>query len=558
MKSINKYFAGIIFLVLTGIFNSCLNQLDIPQQGIQSIDDFYKTDEQAMNGLADVYGQFKDAYGYPYGILGAMNLMADDNYAGYGNMGDNGGHSHSLNSFTFDATRSSYLYNYCSGLIRRCNTILARVAPDSPVKRRILAECHVIRAWTFSYMAQLFGGVPLIEEEITVLNAIAPRASIAEVWEFVNKDFETAIASGELPSKSSVDDKENILRITKEAAQAWYGKSLLWQGKWSESATQLNAVIHSGKYQLLGDAQLVNHLGDPDFGYVVRATNNLSTESLFEFNAKNDQYGNSSGGLANASAYGYAPSCGWRADMLNYRGGLYDYVPEIDYIGQGNGAASVVRKQLYDAFVEMEGENGFRLKGSIKTWDDFQALGIGINNVYYGSEGYWCFKNRVLRSEAGSWAFGTGYAEANTCSNTWKPMRYAEVLLNAAEACIRSNDPGSALTYVNMVRERAHLAPLTSVTLADIKKEKRLELYKEGSRYIDLVRWEALNDADGITAANMLGEQGHFIPTFDGITVNHQAFILTEYGWKKGKHEVLPFPENELTANPMIEQNPGY
>ena len=548
MKSINKYFVGIIFLIVTVVFYSCENQLDIPQQGVQNIDDFYQTDEQAMQALADLYTQWRSTYS---DMINNQNNMSDDNFGGWANMGDNGGAAHAFNTFTFDATRTSGAYNNPAGMVRRVNTILARVTPDSPVKRRIIAECYVMRAWAYSYLVQLFGGVPLIEEEITVSNAVAPRATVSEVLDLVNKDFETAIASGDLPSKSSVDDKENILRITKEAAQAWYGKALLWQGKWSESATQLKAVINSGKYQLIGDAQLTNHLGEPDFGYILRAKNNLSTESLFEFNSKKDQNGNAGG-----EAYGGIVSA-WRADQLTHNGGLFDYVPEIDYFGSGWGGTSGVRKSLYDAFVEMEGPNGFRLKGSVMTWEDFQALGIGIATPYYSSEGYWDFKYRTVRSEVGSWAVGQGMMELFNVFNAWKPMRYAEVLLNAAEACIRSNDAGSALTYINIVRERAHLSPLTSVTLTDIKKEKRLELFKEGSRYIDLVRWEVLNDADGITASNMLGEQGHFIPTFDG-EVNPQAFTLTTYGWKKGRHELLPFPENELNANSMIVQNPGW
>ena len=548
MKSINKYFTGIIFLVVTGVFSACEGRLDIPQQGVQNIDDFYITDDQALNALADVYTQWRSTYG---SILGTLGNMADDSFGGWANMGDNGGNAHAYNTFTFDATRTNDLYRNPAGIIRRVNTILNRVTPDSPIKRRIHAECYVMRAWAYSYLAQLFGGVPLFEEEISSSNAVAPRATVSEIWDLVNNDFEAAIASGDLPSKSSVGDQENILRVTKEAAQAWYGKALLWQGKWNESATQLKVVINSGKYELLGDDKLTNHLGEPDFGYIIRAKNNFSTESLFEFNSKKDQNGNAGG-----AAYGSIGD-GWRADQLTHNGGLLEYIPEIDYLGNAWGGTSGTRKACYDAFVEMEGPNGFRLKGSIMTWADFQALGIGFATPYFSSEGYWDFKFRPVRSEAGSWVVGQGMMELFNLSNNYKPMRYAEVLLNAAEACIRSNDASSALTYINMVRERAHLSSLTSVTLTDLKKEKRLELYREGNRYIDLVRWEVLNDADGITASNMLGEQGHFIPTFDG-EVNPQAFTLNTYGWKKGRHELLPIPEQELNANAMIEQNPGW
>lgn len=547
MKNINKYFV-VILMVTAGVFVSCEDQLDIPQQGVQGIDDFYKTDDQAMNALADLYVQWRSTYS---GLITPLNNMADDSYAGWDNMGDNGGAAHAFNSFTFDTQRTTDAYRDPAGLVRRVNTILARVSPDSPMKKRIHAECYVIRAWAYSYLVQLFGGVPLFEDEITSTNALAPRATAEEVWAMVNRDFETALSSGDLPSKSSVNDKENILRITKEAAQAWYGKSLLWQGKWNESATQLKAVINSGKYQLMGDAELRNHLNEPDFGFVVRAKNNLSTEGLFEFNSKKDPNGNAGG-----EAYGGIMG-GWRADKLSHKDGLFDYVPEIDYYGYGWGATGTSRKPLYDAFVEMEGPNGFRLKGSVLTIEDLHALNITVTGVYYSSEGYWDFKFRNIQSEVISNYIGAGMMQLFNQSNAWKPMRYAEVLINAAEACLRAGDASSALTYINIVRERAHLAPLGSVTLTDLKKEKRLELYREGSRYIDLVRWEILGDADGITASKMLSEQGHFYPTFQGVTANLQAFTLTQYGWKE-RNKLLPIPQNEMNANMEMVQNPGW
>jgi hypothetical protein len=547
MKNLSKYFAGIL-LIGAGIFTSCDKYLDIPQQGVQPVDGFYQTDAEAMNALADLYTQWRSTYS---GMVGTLDNLADDSYAGWANMGDNSGAAHSFNTFTFDATRTTTLYRNPAGLIMRANMILSRVAPDTPVKKRIHAECYVIRAWTYSYMCQLWGGVPLFDEEITVGNAAGGRATEAEVWAVVNKDFETAIASGDLPSKSSVGDKDNILRVTKEAAQAWYGKALLWQEKWAEAATQLKAVINSGKYQLVGDNELLNHLGVPDFGYIVRASNSLNTENIFEFNSKKDQNGNAGGG-----AYGGLGSS-WRGDQLNHNGSAFRYIPELDQLGNGWGGTAVTRKSLVDEFELVEGPNSFRHKGSVLDWEGMKALGMGITGVYYSTEGYWDLKYRSPRAEAGSWALG-GVQEINVTFNTWKPMRYAELLLNAAEACIRSGDAASALIYTNLVHERARLAPLTSITITDIKREKRLELYREGCRYIDLVRWEKLNDPDGITASKLLGEQGHYVPAFDGISVNYQAYTLTEYGWKKGKHELLPFPEVELNANPNIVQNPGW
>ena len=128
--------------------------------------------------------------------------------------------------------------------------------------------------------------------------------------------------------------------------------------------------------------------------------------------------------------------------------------------------------------------------------------------------------------------------------------RYAEVLLLAAEACLLSGDQASALNYINQVRARAHLESLGSLTLEDIKKEKRLELCFECTRYQDLVRWG--------DASSVLAQQGKIIPALhnDGkVTV---AVTNTDFGFKSGKHELLPFPEHEMNVNKNLVQNPGW
>ena len=107
-------------------------------------------------------------------------------------------------------------------------------------------------------------------------------------------------------------------------------------------------------------------------------------------------------------------------------------------------------------------------------------------------------------------------------------IRYADVLLMCAEAYLQSGT-GDPLSLVNQVRERAMLDPLGSVTMEDIKLERRLELAMEGHRFFDLVRWG--------DASSELGE----------------------LGFEQGKHEVLPIPQSEIdNSNGELEQNDNY
>ena len=129
-----------------------------------------------------------------------------------------------------------------------------------------------------------------------------------------------------------------------------------------------------------------------------------------------------------------------------------------------------------------------------------------------------------------------------------KMMRYAEVLLLAAEAQLQAGNQATAAYYINQIRTRAQEKPLTAVTLSDIKMEKRLELCNEGVRYQDLVRW---GDAKAAMA-----EQGKQVPAYavDGVQWNWQN---TKYGFQD-KNYLLPIPLKELELNPNMQPNTGW
>jgi len=127
-------------------------------------------------------------------------------------------------------------------------------------------------------------------------------------------------------------------------------------------------------------------------------------------------------------------------------------------------------------------------------------------------------------------------------------MRYGEVLLLAAEAHVQGGDATKALNYINQIRDRARLTPLGSVTLDDVKKEKRLELCLESVRFQDLVRW---GDAE-----SFLAEQGKQIPAFTGAETKYMWSNPT-YGFK-AKHKLLPIPRKEMELNPNMKQNEGW
>ena len=171
-------------------------------------------------------------------------------------------------------------------------------------------------------------------------------------------------------------------------------------------------------------------------------------------------------------------------------------------------------------------------------------MSISGSNAVYGNEGYFYWKGQTLKEDVitdMSFFQGGQYIDL-------KIMRYAEVLLLAAEAQLQAGNSSKALEYINQIRTRAKEQPLTAVTLDDIKMEKRLELCLECVRYQDLVRWG--------DAKSAMGNQGKEVPAFttDGIQWNWQNSV---YGFQD-KHMLLPIPLKELENNPNMQQNPGW
>ena len=175
------------------------------------------------------------------------------------------------------------------------------------------------------------------------------------------------------------------------------------------------------------------------------------------------------------------------------------------------------------------------------------ADGVAVNASLY-TEGYFNWKLRYEAKDALDWG---------CCNNNQRWMRYAEVLLCAAEAYARIGNNAKVKEYMDKIRQRARVATKDSYTLTDVKNEKRLELFGECVRYQDLLRWD--DDNDGTGALSMLASQGSQYPMMatNGSVSYSSANTEGKYGFKT-RHQHLPYPFKEISQNPAIVQNPGW
>ena len=132
-------------------------------------------------------------------------------------------------------------------------------------------------------------------------------------------------------------------------------------------------------------------------------------------------------------------------------------------------------------------------------------------------------------------------------------LRFAEVLLVAAEAHFAAGNTAKATEYVNEIRRKAQIPELNGVSLADIKAEKRFELCREGQLFQDLIRWgDAYEKLKDVGMTEPIFHENGTITYFDCGNPRDKC------GFKQNKHELLPFPANEVRLNDQIVQNPGY
>ena len=565
-----------ILLAIASIIclTACEQFLDIPQKGVVAYDTFYDgSDESAESALVYCYSTFNTAIvryasGLYSGYETILNYRGDDIYAAGSNFGDNDFMAWLYDfRYTDDAEAVRIVYKGMYSVIYACNLLLDNFEPTTPVKKRCIAEARVIRAYCNMYLAILFGTPPFVEH---VLDAAAkPYNCDKDPDNPISHDDllrwcaqECIDAVPDLDERQSTADKNGAVKITKGAAYAFAGKALLFCNDYAGVKNNLKKVIDSNKYALVSGPEMVD---------LFHVKGDASPEKIFEFNVDWDS--SISTGTARGHTYGqFINVWGWRNDKF---GGFPQELHQTGW-GGNNPTGKFAR-----ALIENDGLDSYRRKAWIKTYDEVlydmtyvsdatattmelkqrdEKRGINDPGGLFAHEGYFHYK-RITRAED---LVNRSFSIANP-----PVMRYAEVLLMYAEACAQTGD-NDGLQYLNMIQRRAgsqHIS--SSLTMEEVKNEKWFEMWEEGCRFIDLVRWGE--------AAEVLAHNGDAMPAFKDHffdsnpatrTEIHEGYVdwtdsdiynkNTEHGFKAGKHELLPFPYSETSINENITQNPGW
>jgi len=478
------------------LFSGCKDFLDVKPQGLITQEAFPTTPEDALLATNGVYATLR-SWHYHSGGYPILDIMSDDTRKG-SNPNDQASNLNPYDDFTFSPTQDG-LDRWWATLyegIKRANVVLEKVpaiSMDEQLKNRYLAEASFLRALYYFDLVRAWGGVPKVTTVTPPLKL--ERSSRDDIYSLIISDLEFAVSH--LPNKSAYAAND-MGRASLGAAHALLAKVYLFNKEYVKAEEHTLAVINGTEFYDL----------EPDFTNANSKWGEHGMESVFEIGAMETE-GNIGNQYANTQGVRGTPNRGWgfNRPTQNLRFSFEDGDPRLD-------ATIIDLGEVLD---------GVEILGDGTTPD----VTLDENGNVIEVE---CYNQKV-------WIPGSS---TNTqFGHNRRIIRFADVLLMAAEAMNENGKPADALIYLNRVRQRARngnndILPDITVTAKDelrnlILLERRHELALEGHRFWDLVR------------------------------TGKAAEILGPLGFVTGQHELLPVPQNEIDISQgSLTQNPNW
>lgn len=571
--------ASLAALALIAVTFSCKDSfLDVPATASLS--------EAQLQSKAGVEGALIGAYS-ALNAKGFSRLAAPNNWVygsimgGEANKGTDPGDYTAINPiqrYEIDPTNGDLYSTWQAKYegIARCNATIRLATASTQIsdadRKRILGEARMLRGHYYFELKKLFNNVPYVDETVDYGAGIEAVKSSPNFWDKIEADFKFAMDN--LP-----ETQAQAGRVNKWAAASYLGKAYLFQNKFGEAKTIFDQVIANGKTTNGKKYGLVSK-----FSEVFNAENDNHEESVFALQSSmNTQSTNNSNWFDdlnypyNTGANGPGNCCGFFQPSFTLANAFRtkDGLPLLD--GSYNNAANALKNdynvESTDAFTEDAGPVDPRLDHTVGRrgipyldWQEHPGKNWIRSQVYAGPYSpkkfvYYKRQENTL-TDGSSWT--RGYATMN-----FNIIRFADVLLMAAEAEIGAGSLDKALGYINQVRARAankdgwvmeysggkpaanyDIALYKSFASKDeataaLRMERMLELAQEGHRFFDLVRW-------GIAEQEVTKYLAY-----------DSKILVAKLGgakYTKGKNEYLPIPQTaiDMQGKDILPQNPGY
>ena len=573
-----------VALLSAGItLTSCSEDLlEIEQKATNSTDSFYKTDADAKSAVTAMYATFAEEISGNEGIWNAyimgLNYASDDVFPAGGDIADHSGFRE-CGEFRYDTSFGpvSALYNHIYKSIYSANLVINYFGgdkADSQVKKEAVAQARVMRAWAHMLAAQVYYQPPIVDHLIVddkPTNAESQKA----IFDFCIKECEEAMS--DIPERNGKSDQEGAWYATKGFAQFVAGKSALFAGDNAKAASLLKPLVESPNYALVPGER---------FRDLFHVEGDGCEEKIFEINFS----ANSAASTGAGWAYGNKRGRWMVANVLNWRGD--DIVgggknPQICSTGGWGGGS--INHEFAHKMLANDGDS-YRRKATFLTSDEFfydATLCPWTNDVEAGGTLSTRAEkefdpNRGIKKDAGSFSRSDvmevkmmmhpndcdpNKVAGDNCNNTNLCLaRLGEAYLLYAEACLASGNTAEALKYVNKIQQRAGSKTISSsVNLQTIQDEKQYELWFEGCRWFDIVRWGIAKQCWDKVLDNVPYQFDEYFTS--GGTKPHKLVYEVRHPYKEanitlsfteGKNEYWPIPQTVIEVNDQMHQVRGW
>lgn len=502
------------------------------------------TDPQgAVQFVNAIYGQMPSGFDRNYQGW-AKGLYLLDGVTDDGDVGMPWTHSNELQTGNFLPSNVPWgeTWGDYYNLVRKANIALENLSKlkDESLRNRLLGETYFLRGFIYHELLRLYGmpstgseatGVPLISKSLTLNDDFQlPRAKYDEVVDFIISDMDKAASL--LPKKGSIEAG----RATSGAANALKSRVLLYASRWQAAADAANKVINT-------DYVLFN-----DYRTLFLTKNNNEIIFAKKFQAPDKVHFGVNNGF----------------DVINSP-------PSIRGGSDAGWGGNVPTQNFVDSYDMIDGKPQ-ATSPLYKATDPFSNLDprFEATVVHNGST----FRGRVIELFAGG-ADVTGRAEdtktgyilrkfheeqyvlyTKSSDQDWIFIRYAEVLLNYAEAKNEATGPDATVyNAINAIRKRAGMPDLETglskeQMRAKIRNERRIELAFEEHRFFDIRRWKI---AESLLNGPLYGIK----MTKTGNTISYSRYAFETRGFP-AKLYVLPIPQGEIDKNPAAKQIAGW
>ena len=512
----------IFYSLIIAIFLSACSEsiLDVKNENSYDGNSFFTNATTAKEASTAMYspllfqGMFEREFYFIFDLLG---YDAFKNFPLQGSLLEIAAYTHNPNT-----GEMNYFFNSCYKMIFRTNFVINMCEnwettsdADAALKTRIEGEARFLKSLGYFWLVNCFGDVPLrktLDDHYVLQMERTPKA---EIWADIEANLADAITKLPLAQDYASSDYG---RAARGAAVALLGKVYLYQGKYGQAVTEFTKLL-SAPYNYALASSL-----DDMFIHDLK-----TSETIFAV-----MHGEWQGwGVGNA--YGmFGGQEGWGA-KFTHNGRAMEYgfndwwnvllaptlVNAFTYNNESGTPYTDPRASLtfYDNLGTKGGDTQYcdECPGGIESY----SAAVGVAGPIFSWRKYELYELRH------------NYGQPDSYINS-QVIRFADVLLMLAESYIENNQVSLALPLINQVRTRSGAFSYTTLgTQAEarviLRRERRLELAGEQSRYFDLVRWGILIQ-----------------------TVNAEKQIVESIQPVKDYHVLLPIPQSERDANPLL------